>query len=171
MIYCLICKLRQTKLKSRLKGNFKHIEFAGNIEVTSPETVHLSDYLYVGPNCKMYGRGNLNISSNVIIGNDVKFLTSNHNYKGDMLPYDSIGINKDIVIEKNVWIASFAFILPGVTVHEGAVVGGGCLVTKDVPSCAIVGGNPAQIIGYRDKDKYVELDKNEQYYLVSKYGK
>lgn len=139
MIYWLICKLRQTKLKSRLKGNFKHIEFAGNIEVTSPETVHLSDYLYVGPNCKMYGRGNLNISSNVIIGNDVKFLTSNHNYKGDMLPYDSIGINKDIVIEKNVWIASFAFILPGVTVHEGAVIGGGCLVTKDVPSCAIVG--------------------------------
>ena len=64
MIYWLICKLRQTKLKSRLKGNFKHIEFAGNIEVTSPETVHLSDYLYVGPNCKMYGRGNLNISSN-----------------------------------------------------------------------------------------------------------
>lgn len=99
MIYWLICKLRQTKLKSRLKGNFKHIEFAGNIEVTSPETVHLSDYLYVGPNCKMYGRGNLNISSNVIIGNDVKFLTSNHNYKGDMLPYDSIGINKDIVID------------------------------------------------------------------------
>lgn len=45
------------------------------------------------------------------------------------------------------------------------------MVTKDVPSCAIVGGNPAQIIGYRDKDKYVELDKNEQYYLVSKYGK
>ena len=91
--------------------------------------------------------------------------------QGDMLPYDSIGISKDIVIEKNVWIASFAFILPGVTVHEGAVIGGGSLVTKDVPSCAIVGGNPAKIIGYRNKDKYAELDKAEKYYLVSKYSK
>jgi len=41
-------------------------------------------------------------------------------------------------------------ILPGVTIHKGAIVGAGAVVTKDVPEYAIVGGNPARVIKYRD---------------------
>lgn len=57
--------------------------------------------------------------------------------------------NKPIVIENDVWIATNAVVLPGVTIHNGAIVAAGAVVTKDVPPYAIVGGVPAKVIRYR----------------------
>ena len=88
-----------------------------------------------------------------------------------MIPYDSKGINKDIIIKENVWIASYAFILPGVVINEGAVIAAGSVVTKDVPKCAVVGGNPGRIIKYRDEEEYNRLKENKEYYLKKKYLK
>jgi acetyltransferase-like isoleucine patch superfamily enzyme len=51
-----------------------------------------------------------------------------------------------VIICNKVWIGFNALILKGVTIGEGAVVGAGAVVTKDVPSWTIVGGNPACII-------------------------
>ena len=46
---------------------------------------------------------------------------------------------------------------PGVKIGEGAIVFAGSVVTKDVPPLALVGGNPAKIIRYRDKDLFYNL--------------
>ena len=50
------------------------------------------------------------------------------------------------VIEDNVWIGINSTILPGLRIGNGAVVGAGSVVTKDVPAMTIVAGNPARII-------------------------
>ena len=55
----------------------------------------------------------------------------------------------DIVIGNGVWIGYEAVILAGVTVGDGAVIGARAMVTKDVPSYAIVGGIPAKPIRKR----------------------
>jgi acetyltransferase-like isoleucine patch superfamily enzyme len=55
----------------------------------------------------------------------------------------------DVVVGNDVWIGWAAVLLSGVKVGDGAVVGTQAMVTKDVPPYAIVGGNPARIIGYR----------------------
>ena len=59
---------------------------------------------------------------------------------------------KHIVIEDNAWICTRAIVLQGVTIGEGAVVGAGSVVTKDVPPYSIVGGVPAKIIGKRPRE-------------------
>ncbi len=51
-----------------------------------------------------------------------------------------------IKIGNDVWIGMGAFIMPGVTIGNGVVVGANSVVTKDVPDYAIVGGSPASII-------------------------
>jgi acetyltransferase-like isoleucine patch superfamily enzyme len=51
-----------------------------------------------------------------------------------------------VKISNKVWIGFNSIILKGVTIGEGAVVGAGSVVTKDVPAWTIVGGNPAHII-------------------------
>ena len=55
----------------------------------------------------------------------------------------------DTVIGNDVWIGQKATIMPGVTIGNGAVVGSKAVVAKDVPSYAIVVGNPAHIVSYR----------------------
>ncbi|WP_263770073.1 CatB-related O-acetyltransferase [Propionivibrio soli] len=55
----------------------------------------------------------------------------------------------DILVGNDVWIGRSAIVLSGLSIGNGAVVGAGAVVTKDVPPYAIVAGNPAKIIRYR----------------------
>lgn len=58
-------------------------------------------------------------------------------------------------IGDNVFLGANAVVLPGVTIHDGAIVGAGSVVTKDVPENTVVAGNPARPIGsvesYRER--------------------
>ncbi len=60
------------------------------------------------------------------------------------------------VIEDDVWLAANVIVLQDVTVHTGAVVGAGAVVTKDIPPYAIAVGVPAKVIGYRFPEKIIE---------------
>ena len=53
-----------------------------------------------------------------------------------------------IVIKDKAWIGFNSIIIKGVTIGEGAVIGAGSVVTKDVPDYAVVGGNPAKVLKY-----------------------
>lgn len=105
--------------------------------------------VYIGPGSWLILRGKLYIDSGTIIGPRLRVHTSNHNWRGDMLPYDDIYVVKDVRIAKNVWIEADVSIMPGVNIGEGAVVAACSCIIKDVPPLALVGGNPAKVIGYR----------------------
>jgi len=62
----------------------------------------------------------------------------------------------DIIIKNDVWIGLNCTILDGITIGNGAVIGAGSVVTKDVKPYSIVGGNPAKIIKYRFTPELIE---------------
>ena len=89
------------------------------------------------------------------------------------LPYSPY---KKTKIGNDVWIGNRAIILQGVTVGNGAVIGAGSVVTKDVPPYAVVAGNPARLIRYRFDETTVEKLENSRWWEKSdaklqKFGK
>ncbi len=66
----------------------------------------------------------------------------------DVANHFADGVSKPIIIKNNVWIATRATILKGVTIGENAVVATGSVVTRDVPANAIVAGIPAKVVKY-----------------------
>jgi len=69
-----------------------------------------------------------------------------------------------VVIEDNVFIFSNSMIMPGVRLKEGAIVLAGSVVTKDVESYTIVGGNPAKKI--KDRINKIEYKQRYQYWFA-----
>jgi virginiamycin A acetyltransferase len=65
--------------------------------------------------------------------------------------------NKKVVIGNDVWIGDNVTILPSVKIGNGAVVGAGSVVTKDVPDYTIVVGIPAKVVKYRFTEKEIEI--------------
>ena len=62
----------------------------------------------------------------------------------------------DVEIGHDVWVARDSMILSGVKIGDGAVVGAASLVTRDVPSYAVVAGNPAKIVRMRFTSEQIE---------------
>lgn len=93
------------------------------------------------------------------IASDVKFfLTGNHMTNAfSTFPFTVRLFGKksedfskgNIYVHDDVWIGQRAMIMSGVEIGQGAIVGGGAVVTKSVPPYAVVAGNPAIIKKYR----------------------
>jgi len=62
----------------------------------------------------------------------------------------------DVLIGNDVWIATEAIVMSGVTISDGAVVGARAVVTKDVSPYTVVAGNPAREIGKRFDDEIIQ---------------
>ncbi len=90
----------------------------------------------------------------VSIGPEASILTLGHDPQSPA--FDLRG--GEVSIGDRVWIGYRAVILPGAAIGEGAVVGSCAVVSKDVPPFAIVAGNPARIIGERNRDLTYRLD-------------
>lgn len=91
----------------------------------------------------------LEIGDNVIISPQVCFLFHKRDLKEmeyGKLYQEVPHIYKTIKLCNNCTIGTRAMILPGVTIGEGACVGAGALVTKDVPAWSVVAGTPAKVI-------------------------
>jgi acetyltransferase-like isoleucine patch superfamily enzyme len=114
------------------------------------DEIRIGHNVFVNQNCTFYDLGGLDIADDVMIGPNVSLITSGHPLETSRRRTTTIG--KPIVIEENVWIAAGAIIIGGVTVGENAVVAAGSVVTHDIPSNTLVGGNPAKVIRSIDRD-------------------
>lgn len=102
----------------------------------------------IGLDCKIYmGSAKLIIGDDVMIGPDVMFIGTSHEYSLRSIPMrKQPTYAKDIIIGNNVWIGARSIVLCGIQIGEGSVIAAGTVVNKDVTSNVVVGGEPFKII-------------------------
>lgn len=168
----IIYKIRKHLIESRLKSinGIDHLDIYGDVTIANINGLHLSDYVYIGPGAHFWGSGDTYIGYNTIIGPGFSCINTNHDYKGESVPYGKKNIPKPVTIGDNVWIGANVNIVPGVTVGNGAVISMGTTVTKDVPEGAIVGSNELKIIAWRDREDYLEKVNEGCLYLPCKFA-
>ena len=130
---------------------------------------HLTPQTILGKNpnfngLNIIGKGKVVFGDNFHSGVECMIITQNHNYEGEAVPYDSTYIEKDVTIGDNVWFGNRVIVLGGVTIGEGAIIQAGAVVVKDIPACAIAGGNPATVFKYRDKEHYYALKEQGKFH-------
>ena len=108
---------------------------------------NLGDYCYLGAG------GGVKIGENVLVGQRVSFHAADHIFARTDIPIKHQGsTQKGITVDSDCWLGSGATILDGVTIHRGAVVAAGSVVTKDVPAFTVVAGVPARVIRARGSE-------------------
>jgi acetyltransferase-like isoleucine patch superfamily enzyme len=106
--------------------------------------IRVGHRVFINRCCTLYDMGGVDIADYVMIGPNVNIITTGHPLEPSRRR--AYVEAKPIVIEKNVWIATGATIIGGVTVGENSVVAAGAVVTKDVPPNRLVAGVPARVI-------------------------
>jgi len=163
--------MRRIILRSLIKKCGHDISVSSFVTFTHPETIEIADGVFVGQYCVLQGRfdgfcsigrkvwigpytyldaRSLTIEDNVGIGPGTKILGSTHTGA----PKDVPIIQTDLVIKpvricQGSDIGVNAVILPGITVGEGAIVGAGAVVTRDVKPKTVVAGVPAKVLKKR----------------------
>ena len=116
---------------------------------TNPVKIHINSTaeLKMGNQVFLNNGVQLSCSEKIMIGNHVDIADDCLIIDND---FHSVGSDEPksgpIIIEDDVWIASRAIILKGVTIGKGSVVGAGSVVTKSIPPYTFAAGNPAKVI-------------------------
>lgn len=156
-------KLRFSSIRNSVIDPTSTVESGCNIV-----SVKMDRYSFCGYDCEII---NATIGAFCSIANDVRIGGAMHPiewvstspvfYKGR----DSVRkkfseferpLDKRTTIGNDVWLGGGSFVKQGVTIGDGAIVGMGAVVTKDVPPYAIVGGNPAKLIRMRFDDATIQ---------------
>lgn len=130
-----------------------------------PECIEFGSNIMMRCGCEIYGAGGVVIGDGTIMAHGVQIISANHNYDSDnleYLPFDEKWMFKQVIIGKYVWIGANAMVLPGVNIGDGAVIAAGSVVVKDVPPFAVVGGNPAKVLKYRNEDTFRRLERESK---------
>jgi acetyltransferase-like isoleucine patch superfamily enzyme len=106
--------------------------------------IRIGTRVFVNQNATFYSLAPITIGDDVLIGPNVSLITSGHPVAPSQRRAALVG--KPITIERDVWIGAGATVIGGATIGARSVVAAGSVVTKDVPTDSLVGGNPASLI-------------------------
>jgi len=123
--------------------------------ITPARNLILEDDVVLSRGVLISSEGGVTVGKRTQIGYGSKIFSSNHSVPpiGEPLPISGDShLNEDhdkIIIGKDVWVGANCVILPGVKIGEGAIIGAGAVVVKDIGKNIIAGGVPCKPIGIR----------------------
>lgn len=116
-----------------------------SVRITIPWNLKIGESAAIGEKVILYALGPISIGSRSVISPYAYICAGTHDYRIATMPL----LKLPIVIGSDSWICAGAFVGPGVTVGDGAILGARSVAVKDVPSGMISCGNPARAVKTR----------------------
>lgn len=116
-----------------------------NVKIAVPWNLKIGDFAAVGAHAIIYSLGPIEIGRRATISQYAHLCAGTHDYVSPTFDL----LKPPIAIGPDVWICANAFVGPGVSIGERAIVGACAVVTRDVDPDNIVAGNPARVISTR----------------------
>lgn len=116
-----------------------------HVRIKFPWRLTVGDHVWIGQGVWIDNLADVTIGNHCCVSQEAYLCTGSHDHRRPTFDL----MTAPIVLEEGSWIGARAMVLPGRTIGPHAVVAAGSVVTKDVPAEAIVGGNPAAVIGMR----------------------
>ena len=143
----------QIQIAKRARVDFGRLVWVGDgtkIRCHEGEVV-IGAKTVLGQECTISAYKSVRIGEQCVVADRAMFIDFDHGVVEVDRPIRKQGIYKrDVVVGSNCWIGYGACILRGVTIGDNAIVGTNCVVTRDVPANAVVGGVPAKVIRMRE---------------------
>lgn len=124
----------------------RNVHVFPSVRIAVPWNLDIGDEAAVGDRVILYNLGRLVIGPSATISQGAHLCGGTHDFRRPHLPL----VKSPITIGAGAWICADAFVGPGVTVGELAVVGARAVVVRNVSAKDIVAGNPARSLGTRD---------------------
>ena len=139
-------------------GSFDKTSIIQSPEVISnPKNIFIGDHVNMGANAILYAtNAKIIIKRYFVSGRGLKIATGQHERRvGRFLASiteeeknHNIGLDKDVIINEDVWAGMNVTIMAGVEIGRGCTIASGAVVTKDTPPYSIVGGVPAKVLKF-----------------------
>ena len=119
----------------------------GSTRIWHPANLELGSGAMLGRGVNCYNQGMIVIGAGSVISWNATLCSSSHDFNDPAFPL----VLRPIRIGADVWIAAEAFVGPGVSVEDGAVLGARSVAMRDLAGWSLYSGNPAQKV--RDRPK------------------
>lgn len=123
----------------------RHVQIHPSVRIFLPWNLEVGDWSSIGFDALVYNLGRVTIGERVTISQRAHLCAGSHDYRDSAM----LLLKPPIHVGDGAWICADAFVGPGVTVGEGAVLGARSVVMRDVERNSVMAGNPARRVAER----------------------
>lgn len=146
-----IANAKMSALRKTLSVCGRDVTIQFPITISGPSSVEIGSNVSLAAYVHIWGEGGVRLGDRVMVGAHTAISSLTHDYTAEVMAYTLVMC--PVIVENDVWIGSNCVILPGVRIGEGAVIGAGAVVTRNVEAYQIVAGVPAREISRRRRPK------------------
>lgn len=123
----------------------RNVRVHGSAMIWLPANLDLGDNVLIGPGARLYNQGRIRIGAHSIVSQRAHLCASSHDLADPAFQLEL----RPISLGENCWVAAEAFVGPGVTMGDGAVLGARGALFQDAAGGGVYSGNPARLIKQR----------------------
>jgi acetyltransferase-like isoleucine patch superfamily enzyme len=125
-----------------------------NAVFSNPERIEIGAKVSIGARCHIWAgpsSGRIVIGDDVLFGPEVMVTAAGYRFDDGAPVTEQAMDEADVIIGRDVWLATRVIVLPGARIGDGAIIGAGAIVTGEIPPYAIAVGIPAKVVGQRQR--------------------